>query len=81
MARSGVFPTLAVQMIAIGEETGRLDELLIQVADHFDREVRLRTVQFVRLLEPALILFMGLLIGVVVLSMFSAIFSVHDLPL
>jgi len=80
-ARSGVFPPLAVQMISVGEETGKLDELLIRVADHFDREVRVAVIQFTRLLEPALILVMGLGVGFIVVSMLSAIFSVNDLPL
>jgi len=81
LARSGVFPPLAVQMIAVGEETGKLDELLIRVADHFDREVRVQIQQFTRLLEPVLILIMGLGVGTIVISMLSAIFSVNDLPM
>jgi type II secretion system protein F len=81
LARSGVFPALAVQMIAVGEETGRLDELLLRVADHFDREVRVQVQQFTRLLEPILILVMGLGVGFIVISMLSAIFSVNDLPI
>jgi type II secretion system protein F len=81
LARSGVFPPLAVQMISVGEETGRLDELLVRVADHFDREVRVALEQFTRLLEPALILIMGVGVGFIVVSMLSAIFSVNDLPM
>jgi general secretion pathway protein F len=81
LARSGVFPPLAVQMIAVGEETGRLDEMLVRIADHFDREVRVKIDQFTRLLEPVLILVMGLGIGFIVISMLSAIFSVNDLPM
>jgi general secretion pathway protein F len=81
LARSGVFPQLAVQMIAVGEETGKLDELLMRVADHFDREVRVAITQFTRLLEPALILVMGVGVGFIVISMLSAIFSINDLPL
>ncbi len=81
LARSGVFPPLAVQMIAVGEETGKLDELLVRVADHFDREVRVALQQFTRLLEPALILVMGVGVGFIVISMLSAIFSVNDLPM
>ena len=81
LARSGVFPPLAVQMIAVGEETGRLDELLLRVADHFDRDVRVQVQQFTRLLEPILILVMGLAVGFIVISMLSAIFSVNDLPM
>jgi type II secretion system protein F len=81
LARSGVFPPLAVQMIAVGEETGRLDEMLIRIAEHFDREVRVKINQFTRLLEPVMILVMGLGIGFIVISMLSAIFSVNDLPM
>jgi len=81
LARSGVFPPLAIQMIAVGEETGKLDDLLIRVADHFDREVRVRITQFTRLLEPVLILVMGVGVGSIVISMLSAIFSVNDLPM
>jgi general secretion pathway protein F len=81
LARSGVFPALAVQMISVGEETGRLDEMLLTVSDHFDREVRVQVQQFTRLLEPVLILVMGLGIGFIVISMLSAIFSVNDLPM
>jgi general secretion pathway protein F len=81
LARSGVFPPLAIQMISVGEETGKLDELLMRVADHFDREVRVAITQFTRLLEPALILVMGIGIGFIVISMLSAIFSVNDLPM
>ncbi len=81
LAHSGVFPPLAVQMIAVGEETGRLDELLLRVAEHFDREVRVQIQQFTRLLEPVLILVMGVGVGFIVISMLSAIFSVNDLPM
>jgi general secretion pathway protein F len=81
LAISGVFPQLAVQMIAVGEETGKLDEMLIRVADHFDREVRTKIMQFTRLLEPVMILVMGVGVGAIVVSMLSAIFSVNDLPM
>ena len=77
----GSVPPLAVQMIAVGEETGKLDEMLMLVADHFDREVRTKIMQFTRLLEPVLILVMGLGVGAIVVSMLSAIFSVNDLPM
>ena len=80
LARSGVFPPLAIQMIAVGEETGKLDDMLLKVAGYFDREVQVRIQQFTRLLEPVLILVMGLAVGFIVVSMLSAIFSVNDLP-
>jgi type II secretion system protein F len=81
LARSGAFPALAVQMISVGEETGRLDDMLLRVAEHYDKEVRAQIMQFTRLLEPILIVVMGLLVGAVVVSMLTAIFSINDLPM
>lgn len=81
LARSGVFPPLAVQMISVGEDTGKLDDMLLKVAGYFDREIKVRVQQFTRLLEPALILIMGLVVGFIVVSILSAIFSVNDLPI
>lgn len=80
LTESGVFPVLALQMIAVGEETGKLESMLISVADHYDQEVKRTTQRLVSLLQPALILGMGLVVGVVVVSMLVAIFSIHDLP-
>jgi general secretion pathway protein F len=81
LARSGSFPALAVQMINVGEETGKLDDMLLRVADHYDKEVRASVMQFTRLLEPIMIVVMGLLVGGVVVSMLTAIFSINDLPM
>jgi len=81
LARSGSFPALAVQMINVGEETGKLDDMLLRVADHYDKEVRASVMQFTRLLEPMMIVVMGLLVGGVVVSMLTAIFSINDLPM
>jgi general secretion pathway protein F len=81
LARTGTFPALAVQMISVGEETGKLDEMLLRVSDHYDREVRAQVMQFTRMLEPMMIVVMGLLVGGVVVSMLTAIFSINDLPM
>jgi len=80
LTQSGVFPALALHMIAVGEETGRLDGMLATVANHYDQEVKRATKRLTSLLEPILILGMGLVVGVVVISMLMAIFSIHDLP-
>jgi type II secretion system protein F len=80
LAESGLFPPLALNMIAVGEETGKLDTLLNEVAEHYDQEVKRTTKRLTAVLEPALILGMGLVIGVVVVSMLLAIFSMNDLP-
>ncbi len=77
---SGIFPPLALHMIAVGQETGKLETMLVSVADHYDQEVKRTTKRLTSLLEPALILGMGLVIGTVVISMLTAIFSINDLP-
>jgi general secretion pathway protein F len=78
---SGVFPPLALQMISVGEETGRLDEMLVQVAEYFDQDVRQQVKRLTSLLEPVLLLVGGVVVAFVVLSMFSAITSVNNMPL
>ena len=80
LKKSDIFPPLAVHMVAVGEETGRLDEMLIKIADRFDIEVRTTIKRMLSLLEPVLILFMGLVVGFIVISMLMAIFSINELP-
>ncbi|MBI4524114.1 MAG: type II secretion system F family protein [Deltaproteobacteria bacterium] len=80
LTESAVFPELALQMIAVGEETGRLEAMLVNVADYYDQEVKRTTQRLTALLEPALILGMGSVIAVVVISMLLAIFSINELP-
>lgn len=81
LTQTGVFPPLALQMISVGEETGKLDEMLVQVADYFDKEVRAQVKRLTSLLEPVLLLVGGVVVAFVVLSMFSAIFSINNLPM
>jgi general secretion pathway protein F len=79
LGRSGVFPPLALQMIAVGEDTGKLDEMLLTTADYFDREVRNEVKRLTTLLEPVMILVMGLVVGFMVISMLMAVFSINDI--
>jgi general secretion pathway protein F len=81
LGRTGVLPGLALQMITVGEETGRLDEMLLSVADHLEKEIRNRLKRLVSLVEPVMILVMGVGIGFIVVSMLLGIFSIYDLPL
>lgn len=80
LRNSDIFPPIAVHMITVGEETGKLDEMLIKIADRFDIEVRTTVKRLLSLLEPALILLMGAVIGFIVVSMLIAIFSINELP-
>lgn len=81
MKQSGVFPPLAMHLIEVGEESGKLDAMLIQVAEVYDTEVRNSIKNLIAFFEPALILLMGIIIGTVVVSMLMAIFSINDVPL
>jgi len=76
---TGIFPPLAVHLIEVGEETGRMEDMLFQIAKAFDRDVRVQIKRLISLLEPALILFMGVVIGFVVVSMLMAIFSINQI--
>jgi general secretion pathway protein F len=80
LKNSDIFPPIAVHMVTVGEETGRLDEMLIKIADRFDLEIKTTVRNLLALLEPALILLMGVLIGFIVISMLMAIFSINELP-
>ena len=81
MAEAGVFPPLARHMVRIGEETGRLEEMLLRVADAFEAEVRKLVKRLTGLLEPVIILAMGLVVGFIVVAMLMAIFSISEVPL
>ncbi|MBN1571097.1 MAG: type II secretion system F family protein [Acidobacteria bacterium] len=81
MKQSGVFPPLAMHLIEVGEESGKLDSMLIQVGDVYDVEVRNSIKNLIAFFEPALILLMGIVIGTIVVSMLMAIFSINDIPL
>lgn len=80
LADTGMFPPLAIQMITVGEETGRLDAMLLRVAENYEKIVKNTIQRFVSFLEPAMILFMGLVVGFIVISMLLAIFSMNDIP-
>ncbi|NWG13155.1 MAG: type II secretion system F family protein [Acidobacteria bacterium] len=81
MKQSGVFPPLAMHLIEVGEESGKLETMLVQVADVYDGEVRNSIRNLIAFFEPALILVMGIIIGTIVVSMLMAIFSINDVPL
>ncbi len=81
LAEAGVFPSLAVSMIKVGEETGQLDTMLVRIAVAYERNLRESIKRLLGFLEPVMILIMGVLIGFIVISMLTAIFSITDLPL
>lgn len=81
LLETGLFPKLSVHMVMVGEETGKLQEMLLRVADVYDREVRSAVKRMLSLLEPVLILGLGLVIGAIIMSILVAILSVNDLAM
>jgi general secretion pathway protein F len=81
LEETNVFPLLAVHMIGVGEETGKLDEMLIKVAETYEENLQTSLKRFVSLLEPLIILVMGMIVGFIVISMLLAIFSINEIPM
>jgi|KBSSwiStaDraftv2_1062776.scaffolds.fasta_scaffold03349_9 general secretion pathway protein F len=79
LAETGLYPKLAVQMILVGEESGRLEEMLTRVADIYDREVQLAIKRFLSVLEPILILSLAVLIGGIVFSILLGVMGMSEL--
>ncbi|HMA97985.1 MAG TPA: type II secretion system F family protein [Wenzhouxiangella sp.] len=79
LVKSDYFPRLALQMVNVGEETGKLDEMLLKVADTYDREVKTTIDRLMALLVPALTLGLAVLIGIIVMSVLMAILSINEL--
>ena len=76
-----LFPRMMGQLVAVGEESGALDGMLVKIADRYEAEVRRATRTLLTVLEPALIIAMGSSIGLIVVSMLYAIFSINEIPL
>lgn len=77
----GLFPSLAMQMIQVGEETGHLDEMLIKVAETYDLEVETSMQRTLAFMEPLLIVGLGVLIAGIVMSVLVAVMSLNELPI
>lgn len=75
LGRSGHFPPMVIQMISVGESTGALDTMLSKIADFYEDEVDVAVTNLTSLLEPFLMIFLGLVIGGVVIAMYLPIFQ------
>lgn len=81
LTEAGLFPQLAVQLIRVGEESGKLDEILLHIAEIFDREVRSTMDRFLALLVPVLTIGLGILIAGIIASVLVAILSINKLAI
>ena len=76
--RAEVFPTMVSHMVAVGEETGQLEQMLAKVADFYEAEVDAKVKAMTSLIEPVLICMVGGVVGFIVISMYLPIFSLYD---
>ena len=75
LKKSGVFPPMVISMISVGEQTGGLDEMLSKIADFYDEQVDSAVSNLLSLLEPIMIVFLGIVVGGMVVSMYLPIFD------
>jgi type IV pilus assembly protein PilC len=75
LAESGVFPSMVCQMVAVGESTGALDAMLSKIADYYDDEVDAAVDSLTAMIEPFMMVFLGVTIGGLVVSMYLPIFK------
>jgi type IV pilus assembly protein PilC len=80
LERTGVAPGLAVEMLSVGEQTGSLQDMLANVADFFDEEVETRLTAMAALVEPLIMLGMGLLVATILIVMYLPIFQIYGTP-
>jgi type IV pilus assembly protein PilC len=73
---SGVFPPMVTQMISVGEKTGGLDEMLTKIADFYDEEVDAAVAALTSIIEPVIIVFMGAMIGAILIAMYLPMFDI-----
>jgi len=78
LQKDSVFPAMAIQMISIGEETGELDAMLMKVADFYEDEVEQAVKAMTSILEPVMIVFVGGMVGTILLAMYLPMFAVFE---
>ena len=78
LSGAAVFPTMVSQMVGVGEETGNLDGMLDKIADFYEDEVAAAVKALTSILEPIMILFVGGMVGFVVISMYMPMFKIYD---
>ena len=78
LRRSGLFPPVVIQMVAVGEKSGELEKMLLKISDSFDRTVETRITGLMSLLEPVIILVMGLVVGFIVIAIMLPILQMSS---
>ena len=79
LARSGVFPPMVTRMIGVGEQTGELEKMLAKISDFYEEQVDTAVNSLTSLIEPIIIVFLGVVVGGIVAAMFLPIFKITEL--
>ena len=79
LKESGAFPPMVIQMISVGEETGNLDAMLSKIAEFYEQEVDAAVSGLTSMIEPVVIVFMGIIIGAIAISMYMPMFQLGAL--
>ncbi len=75
MRQSGFFPPIVNQMVSVGETTGEMDSMLVKIADYYEEEVDVVVSNLMTILEPVMMVFLGVVVGGIVIAMYLPIFS------
>ena len=78
MATHDIFPPMVEHMVSVGEDSGQLETMLAKVADFYETEVDAKIKALTALIEPLMIIFVGGVVGFIVISMYLPIFSIYD---
>jgi type IV pilus assembly protein PilC len=78
MAQTGVFPELTIEMVHVGESTGALPSMLNSVAEFFEEDVHTRMTAVLSLIEPAIMIFMGIFVAFVLIALYLPIFTLAE---
>lgn len=79
LSRHEVFPPMVTQMIAVGEDSGAMEQMLEKISEFYDQEVEAATEQLTAMIEPIMILFLGVIIGGMIIALYMPIFKIFDL--
>ncbi|MCX7916398.1 MAG: type II secretion system F family protein, partial [Verrucomicrobiae bacterium] len=79
LAQHKIFPPMLVRMVAAGEQTGKVDVMLEKISDFYDEEIEATLAGLTSLIEPLLIVFLGVVVGSIVVCMFLPIFKLNEI--
>ncbi|MBP7792629.1 MAG: type II secretion system F family protein [Candidatus Goldbacteria bacterium] len=79
LKKTGLFPAMVIQMVSVGEETGKLDDMLLRMSDFYDQEVDTAVEGLMSMIEPMIMAFLGVVIGGIVIAIFIPMFSMGSL--